>query len=379
MRQHEATPGPGQDMARPAEATPRPDDPAVRPAGAGPAAGQGHRPQRNAVRPGTAGTGTVRPRTVRQALRGVTVVACVPYLSLKIAWIAGSHTGIPEGSPLRDAGTGLALANGVTVLMDGAVIALALLLTQAWGRRTPPWLLLLPMWCATGLLAPIMTGFPLQLLVKAVGGSVSSSEDTGREPFLDAWVFGVVYTGFIVQGLALGALFVLYARERWGHLWRGRLQDLPSSPTRPAQRAAAVAASLLSLLPLAMHLLWACGSTAGLDAARAEDRTSDFSVHEAVDVLFAAATIAGVLMLAFRTGRLVPLHVPLALAWVGSGALTCWGGWLLMAAPVVADDSAERLTPVMNLTYSVQMIAGMLVVTMGAYFFAERAAERRTA
>ena len=30
----------------------------------------------------------------------------------------------------------------------------------------------------------------------------------------------------------------------------------------------------------------------------------------------------------------------------------------------------------MNVTYSMQLIAGMLVFTMGAYFFAERAAQR---
>ena len=30
----------------------------------------------------------------------------------------------------------------------------------------------------------------------------------------------------------------------------------------------------------------------------------------------------------------------------------------------------------MNVTYSMQLLAGMLVFTMGAYFFAERAAQR---
>jgi hypothetical protein len=30
----------------------------------------------------------------------------------------------------------------------------------------------------------------------------------------------------------------------------------------------------------------------------------------------------------------------------------------------------------MNITYSMQLLAGMLVFTMGAYFFAERAAQR---
>jgi hypothetical protein len=305
-------------------------------------------------------------------LRAVAIVACVPYLSLKIAWISGSHIGIPEGSELRDAGTSMAIANSVTVLMEGAVIALALLLTRPWGRRAPAWLLLLPLWAATGLLAPIMAGYPLQLLVGALGGSVNT-ESTGGEPFLDEWVFSVVYGGFIIEGLALGTLFALYARDRWGHLWRGRLKDLPAGAAGPVQRTAAIAASLLAVVPLAMHLLWAGGSTAGLSEGRAEEAASDFYVIEAVYVLFVLAAIAGTLMLVFRTGRGVPVRVPLALAWVGSGALACWGGWLLLAA-LVTDDGAKRLTHIMSVTYAVHVIVGMLILAVGAAFFAERSA-----
>lgn len=162
------------------------------------------------------------------------------------------------------------------------MIVLALLLTRPWGLRVPVWLLALPVWGATGLLAPIIVGYPLQVVIRLLGGTVARPEDAAREPFLDEWVFGVVYTGFIVQGLTLGALFVLYARDRWGHLWRGQVWELPaSSPTRPAQQAAAVVASLLALFPFTTHLLWACGVTAGLNEAQIEERTSDFYALEA--------------------------------------------------------------------------------------------------
>ena len=144
-----------------------------------------------------------------------------------------------QGSPRRKALTAMAVANVLTILMDGAVIVLALLLTRPWGRGVPAWLLAVPMWAATGLLAPVMAGYPLQMLVRAFGGSASGGDG---EPFLHAWVFAVVYTGFIVQGLALGALFVLYARDRWGRLWRGRMWDLPARP-ETGQRALAVAAA----------------------------------------------------------------------------------------------------------------------------------------
>ncbi|MFG3142693.1 hypothetical protein ACGFZA_41595 [Streptomyces sp. NPDC048211] len=310
---------------------------------------------------------------LRTALRAVAIVSCLPYIVIKIAWISGSHLGIPAGSTLLDHRTTMAVANGASVLMDSAVVAIALLLTQARGRRVPAWLLALPMWVATGLLLPVMTGYPLQLLVRALGGNTVNKADAGR-PFLREWVFGVVYGGFILQGLALGTLFALYAADRWGHLWQGTLRELPDSPTAPALRAAAVAASLIALVPGILHLLWAAGSAAGLNEARAADRTSGFYVLEAVYVLFVAATVTGTLLLAFRRRSALPLRVPLGLAWGGSGVMACWGGWMSIASLSRTDDIAERPTPAMVLIYAVQMLVGTLVMTLGAYFLTERSA-----
>ncbi|QEV17443.1 hypothetical protein [Streptomyces alboniger] len=318
----------------------------------------------------------------RRALRFVALLACVPYLTLKVAWICGSRLGIPEGSSLLDHRALMVFANGLTVLMDAGVIVLVLILTRPRGLRTPAPLLVFPMWAATGLLVPIMAGFPLQLLVRAFDGSVRDSAGSGGdEPFLADWVFGVVYTGFIVQGGALGALFVLYARDRWGHLWRGRVGDLPlPGAGERGARAAAVAAALLALLPLALHVLWATGSTAGLSAARAEERTTDSSVLECLDAAYLAAAVAGALMLAFRrlpvlrALEALPVKVPLALAWAGSGAVGCWGAWLLLASLTgPADDLSRQPTGLMLLTYSVQMIIGILVAALGARFLKARA------
>lgn len=318
-----------------------------------------------------------RTGRARVLLRLLAVVSCLPYLSLKVAWLAGSQVGIPDGSPLLDDRTTMAVANGGTVLMDGSVVVLALLLTQAWGRRVPAWLLILPLWAASGLLLPIMTGFPLQLLVGALTGQAPGAADS--RSFLDDWVFTLVYPGFIVQGLALGTLFALYARDRWGHLWQGALRDLPPSPTGPALRVAAVAASLLAVVPASMHLVWASGSTAGLDRTRIAERTEDFYALQALDALFVVATAAGVLLLAFRRTGGLSLKVPLALAWAGSGAVGCTGAWLSLASLARVDDLADGPTAAMGLTYAVQMLIGMLVITLGAYFFSERAATARTA
>ena len=324
-----------------------------------------------------AGT-TAGPGRTRRILRAVAVVSCVPYLALKAAWVAGSHVGIPEGSSLLDDRLTMAVINGLSMLLDSAVIVLALVLTRPWGLRVPAWLLAFPVWVATGLLAPVMAGFPAQLVVRAFGAGGASP--AGREAFLDAWVFAVVYTGFIAQGLALGGLFVLYARGRWGHMWRGRVWDLPVGAVGPAHRALAVAAAVLALPPLTLHSLWACGVSAGLGEGRAADRGGEFHVLEALYVVFLLAAVAGAVLLAFRRGRALPVAVPLSLVWVGSGAVACWGGWLSLASLGGPADLADRPTPLMNLAYAGQMLVGLLVAAIGVHHFAERSARtaRRT-
>ncbi|MEW2031230.1 hypothetical protein AB0901_12055 [Streptomyces roseifaciens] len=317
--------------------------------------------------------------TKRHVLRAVTIAACLPYLGLKVAWVAGSHVGIPEGSGLREAGTGLVVANAVTILMDAAVVVLALLLTRPWGKRVPARLLALPMWGAVGLLTPIMYGFPAQLIVRALGGPASGSGSAAHEPFLDEWVFAVVYTGFIVQGLALGTLFVLYARERWGHLWRGRVGDLADRPLGRGPRAALTAAGVLAVLPGAVHLMWTCGVPAGLSPETARMYSGTFAAGESGYVLYAAATIAGVVLLlsgrapSGRGGRL-PLRVPLLLAGVGSAASAAWGGWQLLATLTSLADDGRGPTATMAVAYAVQVIIGLLVLAAGARFFAQRSA-----
>lgn len=314
---------------------------------------------------------------VRTVARVLAIVSCVPYVGLKAAWLAGSRVGIPDGSPLLDGGALLVVGNGVTVLMDACVVVLALLLTRPWGLRVPAWLLVVPMWVASGLLLPVMTAYPLQMAVRLLGGS-GGGTGGGGDPFLDPWVFGVVYGGFIVQGVALGTLFVLYAKERWGHLWQGRLRDLPGTPPSPVLRVTAVAAALVALAPGLAHLFWAAGWTSGLNEGLVAERTSDFHVIEAVNALFVAVAVAGALLLAFRRGGRLPLRVPLVLVWAGSAQVACWGGWLSLAALVGAGDVADRPTTAMVLIYAVQMLVGTLIALPVAHLLAERAAAPET-
>jgi hypothetical protein len=135
-----------------------------------------------------------------------------------------------------------------------------------------------------------------------------------------------------------------------------------------------VTAAVLALPPLTLHAVWACGVSAGLREGRAAERGGEFYVLEALYVVFLLAAVAGAALPAFRRGRALPVSVPLALAWVGSGAVACWGGWLSLASLGGVADLADRPTPLMHLAYAGQMLVGLLVAAIGAHHFAERSA-----
>ncbi|MEU9703383.1 hypothetical protein [Streptomyces sp. NPDC047981] len=315
---------------------------------------------------------TRRPDTARRILRALAGVACLPYISLKIAWVAGSEIGIPAGSVLLEHRTLLIVANSVSVVMDAVVAVLALLLTRPWGLRVRAWLLAFPLWAATGLLAPIMIGFPAQLAVSLFAGPPEPV--AGGEPFLDDWVFGVVYGGFIVQGLALGTLFVLYVRDRWSHLWRGTLGDLPARLCGTGTRVTAVVASLLAVAPAAVRLMWALGSTHGLSPAQIARRTDDFYVLEWMRAAFVAVAVVAVLLLVLQRAGSWSVRTVLALAWVGSGAVGCWGAYMTLVTFMPDTDPDKTFTGLAQLTYAGEMITGFLLAGCLALFLRRRSA-----
>ncbi|MFD3996647.1 hypothetical protein [Streptomyces sp. NPDC058548] len=314
-----------------------------------------------------------RPSGARRALRVLAILACVPYVSLKIAWVAGSEIGIPAGSVLLENPRTMAIANSVTVLADILVVVLALLLTQSWGRRVPAWLLALPMWAATGLLTPIMTGYPAQLAVALLGGDERATAPA--EPFLHSWVFAVVYGGFILQGLSLGTLFVLYARDRWGHLRRGRLGGLSARVSGPGVRTAALAAAVLALFPLTLHVRWLFGSTEGLSPRQIAERDADFTVLEFQQVAFLVVAVAFTLFLVLRRPAPLKVRTVLALAWTGSGAVGCWGAYMSLVALMPETDPAKQVTALMQLSYAGEMITGFLLAACLAVVLRRRSAE----
>ncbi|MEU7599685.1 hypothetical protein [Streptomyces sp. NPDC041003] len=306
------------------------------------------------------------PGAGRGILGAVAIAATVPYLALKTAWLSGSRIGIPDGSVLLEPGPVLIAANSVTLAMDASVILLVVVLTRPWGIRVPAWLLAVPVFVATGLLTPIITAFPGQLLIRALGFGADPAAAAAREPFLDPWVFNVVYGGFMVQGLALAGLFVPYARERWGRRWQGVTGErLPSSTGVVAAAAAAA-----GLAVAAVHAYWAFGGTAGLGAEQAAAHSAQTGVVSAVHGMCALAAGAGALLLA-RGGGL-RARWPLALAWVGAGAALTWGAWMLTASLGPQLDGGEGPSSAVLLAYAGQMITGSLAAAVLTRFLISR-------
>lgn len=306
------------------------------------------------------------PGSGRKVLRAVALAATVPYLGLKSAWLAGSRIGIPEGSVLLEPGVFFTVANAVTLVMDATVIVLVLALTRPWGMRVPTWLMAAPVFIATGLLTPILTGFPGQMLVKALGMGAGEAAKAAQKPFLDSWVFSVVYGGFMIQGLTLAGLFVPYARERWGWRWQGVLGDrLPPSTGVVAGAAAAAGAAVA-----AVYLYWAFGGAAGLNAERAAVYSAETGVVSAAHGMCALLAGAGALLLALGGARRA--WWPLALGWIGSSATLTWGMWMLAASMGPSFSSDEQSTGAMFLTYSGQMITGLLAAAVLFRFLGSR-------
>ncbi len=310
---------------------------------------------------------SARITALREGALVLTVLACLPYLVLKTAWIFGSHIGIPADSALLGHEGTMRAANGLTVLMDVTAVILAFALARPWGHRIPAWLIAGPLWVATGLLAPIVVAFPLQSLV-------GSSEASAAPDFLEPWVFTVVYGGFCLQALGLGTLLVLHAVRRWGYLWRGTVGQLPAPS--PAARLSVIGAAVVGLLSFLTHAGWASGAHwFRLEAATDAQTLVVHGVNAGLVVL----AFAGAFVLVFRNVRRLAAWVPLAAAWIGSSAVGCWGAWMLLTSaltgPVAQDQAPARLVAV----FAVAAIAGAMLLVTGAHLFADwaRARDRR--
>lgn len=197
----------------------------------------------------------------------IAVVACLPYLALKLLWVLGFDIGVIE-APRVSRATWVA-GNAFTFLLDAVAAVVAHTLTRPGGRRAPAWLLAFPLWMASGLLLPLLTGL--------VGGSLTGLVTGARNPlttgdFLAPWVFGVVYGGFLVEAVTLLGAFTVYAHQRWGGLLRRPLHDLPGTASRAVQRIFLLPAAVLLAALGTVRILWGTGSTLGVAATDTSSR-----------------------------------------------------------------------------------------------------------
>ncbi|MEU3350903.1 hypothetical protein [Streptomyces sp. NPDC037389] len=289
-----------------------------------------------------------------------TIAATLPYLALKIAWAVGSHVGV-RGDAMEN--STMIGANIVTVGMDAAAAGLALALVRPRGLRIPAWLLLFPLWVATGFIAPILVGAPLSGVVAALtgGGAANHKHEHDAAEDIAGWVFGVVYGGFILQGIGLGIGFFLYARSRWSAVFRLRLRDLPAGAGFAAQRITIAGVAAFSLVPSGIHLYWAAGGT-GLRP----DLDQTWQERLVLECVFALLPLVGSVAMLILAGRrdTRPARATLAAAWLGTGAMFAWGFWWMVCASLKVPLSEGKDMRGMGLVGSLGMLAGAVLATV---------------
>lgn len=311
---------------------------------------------------------TDRVRWLR-LIAGYGAIACAsPYLALKIVWLTGGGLGIADPAMMRNAS--MVALNAITAGMDIVGIALALALTHAWGFRIPAWLLLPPIWVATGFLVTFIVGLPLTVLL---GSWVSESAPRLTGGPVQPWVYVIVYAGFAGLGVGLIVGFLLYARARWAETLAGSAAIGPRSAAYGAQAPLANGAAFFAGALSILYLAWACGASVGLSAEAAAGRTIVSTVLNGLQSLTMAGAAVGVLMMVHRIGRRVPFWLVLGITWVGSASLFSWGLWemIVVLGRTALVRSASR-SALVDLTALVRLMAGLVIGVLMVFMLVER-------
>jgi hypothetical protein len=310
-----------------------------------------------------------RMRTVRLVV-GYGAIACaLPYLALKVVWLSGGTLGAANPNIMRD-GSMMAL-NAITAFMDLTGIGLALAFTHSWGLRVPAWLLLPPMWVATGLLSRFVLWVPMVAAIRVMN-SESLPRVTGGP--VEPWVYVLVYIEFAGLGVGLIAGFILHARARWPEAFRPAAGAVPPGPAYAVLRPLAATTAILATAASLLHLAWAFGFPVGLTGAEGNTRTLAGSLIHAIDAGMMLAAAAGVLMMVHRLAGNAPFWLALSLTWVGAGSLFGWGLWTLIN--VLAQTALLRDAPGQTLVNLTHLLSLLLGLTMGVILLVV-VAERR--
>lgn len=311
---------------------------------------------------------TAAPRVCRlgTVAAWVSAVSCLPYLTLKLAWTLDIPLGV---SRAQLHSSGWVAGNAVMAVVQLAAVILVLALVRPWGERLPRWLLLLPVWVGTGLLFQVIVGSALTA-VSATASRDSGIETGGIEP----WVYVLVYSSFAVQGAGLAIAFACHVRARWGRL----LDECSAVALRPATTPSGHRAEALRLVAwpaiaiAVICLYWAFGGSLGLPDTR-EDDLFGMQAARAAGALVAAA---GLLGLAGTWGSRARFWWPVALTWLGSGAMVAFDGLVLVVNRVFTMTGSavpEEWAPI-DTVLVVKVVVGLAAAVLGAVVF--RAASR---
>jgi hypothetical protein len=312
-------------------------------------------------------SGAARPGVAR-LVAGYGAIACaLPYLVLKLVWLSGGTLGVADVTMMRD--PSMFALNAATAGMDVTAILIAAALTHRWGLRVPAWLLLPPMWVATGLLSK----FALAVPVTTIAGALTTDIPRVAGGPVQPWVYAVVYAEFTGLGVGLMVAFALYARARWAFAFQPIAHAASTSATTDVQVPLANMAAVMATAVGGLHVAWAFSSTLGLPDIAAR-RTLSSHLINGLDGAMMLAAVAGILMLVHRRGRHVPFWLPLTLTWVGAGSLFSWGLWhMINVLPNTAlvRGRAQDMAFV-NLLALVQLLAGLVIGLVMLVLLAER-------
>jgi hypothetical protein len=305
------------------------------------------------------------PPGAARLIAGYGALACaLPYLALKLVWLTGGTLGVADVKMMRE--PSMVALNAATAGMDLVAVLIALAFTHRWGLHIPAWLVLPPMWVATGLLARFALAVPLLALLGLL--SPASPPRAAGGP-VQPWVYVLVYTGFVGMGLGLMVAFVLYARARWPAVFRPAVSP---GATLAVQVPLAWTAALVALGMGAVHAAWAFGATVGLPRELAATWTLSSHLVNAVDAALTLAAAAGILLLVHWRGTAAGRA--LALAWTGAGSLFSWGLWHMVnvlpnTALVRGRTEGMAFVHFLNL---LGLLAGLTIGVVLLFLLAER-------
>ena len=292
------------------------------------------------------GMTTTQHSRLPKCLAAGAVLACLPYLVLKLMWLGGSTVGLNDLALARS--TTMQVANLGTVGMELVGAALAVALVLPVGQRLPSWLVQVPMFVGTGLLGGILVLLPVEMLLSA---GDSHTPAAAAEP-IQGWVYAMVYGGFAVLGVCLLTIFGRHTWQRWAVPggWLRPLGTYAAVPRRDGWTALTQAGFMVVLCVTEVVVTARAGRLGG---------------HPVMAVVMASASAAGVVARVFRAPRSVRGVVPLMLVYCGSAAVAAWGLYFTVVLAVPNPLRGEGAVPAALLVIEpLRAITGLLGVVL---------------